>query len=308
MAGDLSIVIVTWNVRPLALACLASLHAAVCPEQVIVVDNASNDGTVEAVRAAYPAVHVIANSANAGFARACNQGICQATGEFVLLLNPDCLVLGAACTLLVVHLRDHPAAGAAGPRLLRPDGNLAPHNPRRPPTLWRDLCERSGLSERRPHSPLFCGTLAPGWQHRSSGAVEGLSGACLLLRRQALAQAGLLDEGFFLFGEDADLCVRLRRAGWQLDYVAEAALTHVGGASTRQDRRRAALHALAARQRYFCKHRGSVYALAHRVLNAGLAASKIVVLGAPALIARSSRERLRTQWQLLRWCVRNRQT
>ena len=301
----ISVVIVSWNVVGELSACLAALSATVKDAScdVTVVDNASGDGTVETVRRAFPSVQVIANAQNVGFARACNQGVQQTQGEYVLLLNPDCRVVGDACTQLAAYLVSHPEVGAVGPRVQRPDGTDDLRSPRRLPTLWSDFCDRSGLAERFPRSRLLAGRL-PGWDRSSSGSVEGLSGAAMMLRRSALDQVGLLDEGFFLFGEDADLCLRLRQSGWAVHFVGTAQVVHIGGASSGQVRDMAALCALASRQRFFRKHRGRLYALMHRVVNAFLAVAKMTVLAPLAIAVPKLRRKIWLQWRLLRWCFR----
>jgi N-acetylglucosaminyl-diphospho-decaprenol L-rhamnosyltransferase len=305
---DLSIIIVSWNVAEDVCACLQALDSTTqTSHETFVIDNASHDGTVERVRLLFPQTHVIANTTNAGFARACNQGIKQSSGAFVLLINPDCVVSAHACDALLAYARSHPAVGVVGPRLMRPDGANDLHNPRLLPTLWSDFCDRTGLADAFPHSRLVAAHHLPQWDRASCGPVEGLSGACMMLRRQALADICLLDEGFFLFGEDADLCLRLRKSGWDVHYVGTAPVVHSGGASTSQNRASAALYALQARQRFFLKHRGLSYARLHRVLNAGIAACKIAAMIVPACAILSYRKRSQTQWRLLQWCVQGRQ-
>ncbi len=306
-SGDnvlMSVVIVSWNVAAELVACVASLVDSIkgVAWDVTVVDNASHDGTAQLIGRAYPAVRVIANTHNAGFARACNQGIRQTRGEYVLLLNPDCRVVGPACTDMTAYLASHSHVGALGPRVQRLNGRDDLRSPCRLPTLWSDLCDRSGLAGFFPRSRLFDGHHLPAWDRSTSGGVEGLSGACLMLARPALDAVGLLDEDFFLFGEDADLCLRLRQAGWQVHFTGSAVVVHQGGASTRQVRDAAALCALASRQRFFRKHRGRFYAIMHRILNVFLAVAKIAVLALLAIAFPKQRYKVRLQLRLLRWC------
>ncbi len=302
---SLSVVIVSWNAVAELLACLAALRAAMksMPLDITVVDNASHDGTAEAVARSFPGVHMIGNTTNVGFARACNQGIRQSTGDYVLLLNPDCCVVGNACGQMAAYLASHAQVGALGPRIQRHDGSDDLRSPRLLPTLWSDFCDRSGLADAFPRSRLVARHHLPGWDRSSTGSVECLSGACMMLRRSVLLQVGLLDEGFFLFGEDADLCLRVRQAGWQVYYLGTAFVVHKGGASTSQVRDQAALFAVASRQRFFRKHRGALYGLLHRLINAILAAARLVVLAPLAVVSHYQRTRLRRQWRLLRWCL-----
>jgi N-acetylglucosaminyl-diphospho-decaprenol L-rhamnosyltransferase len=301
----LSVVIVGWNSASELPACLDALAASVkdLPFGVTVVDNASHDGTAEATERSFPGVHVIRNATNVGFARACNQGIRQSHAEYVLLLNPDCRVVGDACERMAAYLASHPEAGAVGPRIQDNDSADDLHSPRLLPTLWSDFCDRSGLADRFPRSRFAARHHLPEWDRTSAGSVECLSGACMMLRRSALAQVGLLDEGFFLFGEDVDLCLRVRQAGWQVCYLGTALVVHRGGASTSQARDQAALYAVASRQRFFRKHRGAFYALLHRLINATLAAARVVIVAPLAVASPSQRARLRRQWRLLRWCL-----
>jgi hypothetical protein len=301
----LSIVIVSWNSANELAACLAALAAAAhdAPCDVTVVDNASHDGSVDLVARSFPDVHLIANSRNAGFASACNQGIRQSQGVYVLLLNPDCRVVGDACAQMSAYLSAHAEAAAVGPHIQRSDGADDLRSPRRLPTLWSDFCDRSGLSEAWPRSPVFAAHHLPRFDRGVTSAVECLSGACIMLRRSALNDIGLLDDGYFLFGEDADLCLRLRQADWQVHYLGAARVIHQGGASTNQARDQVALYALASRQRYFRKHRGAFYAFLHRAVNAILAAARVIVLAPVAVPVPGLRARLRRQWALLRWCL-----
>lgn len=298
-----SVIIVTWNVAREALACLAALHGSTdVALDVVVVDNASQDGTAGAIERSFPGVRVIQNSVNVGFARACNQGIGLTQGPYVLLLNPDCTPGAGAIARLAAYLEQHPEAGAVGPRVRRPDGSDDLRTPCRLPTLWSDLCDRSGMAARHPTSRLWAGHRLPGWDRTQCTAVDGLSGACLMLSRRALDAVGLLDERFFLFGEDADLCLRLRQAGWQVHFCGEAEVVHQGGASTGQVRQDAAMHALVSRQRFFRKHHRPAYALAHRLANIGLALAKALAL-LPFAASPATRRTLDLQWRILRWCA-----
>ena len=227
---QVSVIIVSWNVIQKVLMCLETLYAssARLAIDVTVVDNASSDGTVEAVQRAFPQTQVIANSANAGFACACNQGVRWTNGRFVLLLNPDCYLVPDACAAMAGYLADHPEVAAVGPRLQRPDGTTDWHNPRRLPTLWSDFCNWTGLAEAFPTSCAVAGHRMPNWDRSQTGEVTCLSGACLMVSRCALEQVGLLDEDFFLFGEDAiSACVSGRQVGssttWEVQVLSTKA-------------------------------------------------------------------------------------
>ncbi len=217
----LTVVIVTYNVRDVVRQCLRSLGEEA---EVFVVDNASQDGTVDAIRSEWPAVTVIANAQNRGFAAANNQALSRARGRYLCLLNPDTVLRPGALAKLQSALEQHPRLGMVGPRLLNPDGSL----------------QSAGLS-----FPTWSGLLgaAVPWTRpsRLSLPADGglrpcdwLIGACLLMRRQVLEEVGYLDEGYFMYGEEKDLCYRARQAGWQVACVPDAQVVHLGGQSADQ--------------------------------------------------------------------------
>ncbi|MCB9138666.1 MAG: glycosyltransferase family 2 protein [Caldilineaceae bacterium] len=222
-AVDLSIIIATWNNAGDIQACLASLPAGFrdLTGEVIVVDNASTDDTAERIAANFPAVTLLRNAENEGFARANNRGMVQARGRYILLLNPDTIVEPGALQMLSAYLDEQPHVGAAGPRLARPDG-----------TIQRS-CLRFVSLRALVTGYLRGGDYLPAATSRPS-RVEGLSGAALLLRRRALDEVGLLDERFFMYGEDTDICYRLNQAGWAVCYYPSAHIIHLGGQSAGQ--------------------------------------------------------------------------
>ena len=225
---DLSILIVSWNVRELLAAALEALPAAApATWEAIVIDNASQDDSAAMVAERFPDVTLIRNAANAGFGRANNQGIALARGRYVLFLNSDTVTPPAALARLVGFMDAHPEAGACGPRLLLPDGHPQPYafgGDPRPAYLirrgWRRLVRDRALHD---------------WAAGETQAVDWVSGACLLVRREALQQVGGFDEAFFMYFEDNDLCLRLRKAGWQVVYCPQVSITHVGGQSLKQN-------------------------------------------------------------------------
>jgi GT2 family glycosyltransferase len=231
---DVSVVVVSWNTRDLLLPCLAAVPAAVAPysAEVLLVDNGSADGTVAAVREQFPEVHVIANPDNRGFTRANNQALAVARGRFLLLLNPDTEARPGSLATLIRYLESHPEYGACGPKLLYPDGRLQP-NGRHLPTLWREFLAASGL--RRLNPAAFETRLEWGREDFSRTVdVEEVSGACLMARREAVEQVGLLDEQLFMYYEEVDWCARMKAAGWKTAYVAEAEVVHHVAQSVKQ--------------------------------------------------------------------------
>lgn len=229
MAVDLSILIVSWNVRELLVAALAALPAATAPTtwEAIVIDNASQDGSAEAVAERFPGVELIRNDTNAGFGRANNQGIAVARGRYVLFLNSDTVTPPAALARLVEFMDAHPEAGVCGPRLLMPDG--------RPQAYAFGGDPRPGYLARRGWQRLIRGRALHDWATGAIQSVDWVSGACLLVRHEALQQVGGFDEAFFMYFEDNDLCLRLRQAGWQVFYYPQVSIIHVGGQSLKQN-------------------------------------------------------------------------
>jgi N-acetylglucosaminyl-diphospho-decaprenol L-rhamnosyltransferase len=228
---DLSIIIVNWNTRELLAGCLFSLYTAASQveSEVWVVDNASDDESTSMVRQQFPQVHLIENRQNAGFARANNQAIYQSQGRYVLLLNSDTEVLPGALETMVKFMNAHAQCGGCGPQLVNADDTLQVScHPMLTPgrEFWR-LMFLDRLWRRA--------TYAQGrWDRELPRRVEVIKGACFLLRQTALEQVGSLDEQYFMYSEEMDLCYRLAQADWQLWWVPTARVRHYGEASSRQ--------------------------------------------------------------------------
>ena len=221
-----SIVIVSYNVCQLLDECLQSVERALqgIDGEVWVVDNLSTDGTIETLRPRHPEVHFIANNENVGFARANNQAIRQSQSEYVLLLNPDTVVYEATIRKTLEFMDAHPEAGGAGVRMLTREGQPAPESRRAIPTPWVSMLKMLGFTRRYYMSHLS-------WDE--PGRIEVVSGAYCMLRRKALDEVGLLDEAFFMYGEDIDLSYRLLKGGWQNWYLP-LDIIHYKGESTQK--------------------------------------------------------------------------
>jgi GT2 family glycosyltransferase len=229
---DLSTIIVNWNTRDLLASCLESVVVTMhdnLDSEIIVVDNASTDGSAAMVRERFPQVHLIENSENVGFARANNQAIRQSRGRYVLLLNSDTEVSQRALKTMTAFMEEHPRSGGCGPRLLNGDGTL------------QVSCHPMLTPEREFWRLIFLDRLWPRatyrqekWNSQTPRQVEVIKGACFLLRRTALEQTGPLDELYFMYTEEVDLCCRLAQAGWELWWVPQAMVTHYGEASSKQ--------------------------------------------------------------------------
>jgi GT2 family glycosyltransferase len=227
----LAIVIVTYNVRAEIERCLRSLtaHPPSTPTTIVVVDNASGDGTLELVRREWPAVHVVAAGGNLGFSRATNLGIRATASDLVLLLNPDTTVEAGQIDRLIAALGDDPGAAAAGPRLVDADGH--PEISFGPPlSPWGEFRQRRLGRAYEAQAAWAVATVER--RTRTAGARAWLSAACLLAWRQDLEAVGLLDERYFMYTEDVDLCASLRARGRRVIFVPEATVRHLRGRST----------------------------------------------------------------------------
>lgn len=241
MAGKplVSAIIVSYNVRDLLLDCLSAFYASSdVPVEAIVVDNASADGSANAAAAAYPEAKVIRLAVNVGFGKANNAGLQQAEGRFVMLLNPDVTVLPGCVGKLADFLLVRPDAGAVGPRLERPDGSLDLAARRGFPTPSAAFYRLVGLSRLFPGSARFNRYNMGHVSETELHEIDSGTAACLLVRRAAVDQVGFFDPDYFMYGEDIDLCFRLRTGGWKVFYLPDARAVHLKGASTQQSTRK----------------------------------------------------------------------
>ncbi len=241
---DLGVVIVNWNTRDLLRDCLRSLAASDkrVRLQVIVVDNASSDGSADMVRAEFPTVTVIASTTNGGFSYANNLGlrelgfdseVMKTPPRYALLLNPDTVVPPETFQVLIDYLDAHPGVGVAGPRLVMLDGRLDLACRRSFPTPEISLWRMTGLSKLFPRNRRFGRynmTFLPDTQETE---VDSVVGAFMLVRREAIVAAGLLDEVFWMYGEDLDWAFRIKEAGWTVMYLPRATVLHVKRAASR---------------------------------------------------------------------------
>jgi N-acetylglucosaminyl-diphospho-decaprenol L-rhamnosyltransferase len=261
-----SAIVVSYNTGAELLRCLASLAAHVrLPLEVVVVDNASADGSPDLVRAAYPTARVIASPSNRGFSAANNEGLRASTGPHVLVLNPDAEVTPGAVETLSGILDARPPVGVVGPLTRNRDGSVqVSFGPDLTPLAeWRQRRLVRGVREGRPEALREAAARAAAEQE-----PDWVSGSCLLARRRALESVGGFDEGFFLFEEDADLCLRLRRAGWRVLFTPAAEVRHALGRSMDQAPELARLEYDRSHLRYYRKHNGR---LLTALLRAGLA-------------------------------------
>jgi GT2 family glycosyltransferase len=252
----LSIVIVNYNTERLLRGCLQSVYAGVngTPFDIWVVDNNSRDKSVSMLRSEFPEVNVVQNNSNVGFSKANNMVIARSDADYVLLLNPDTLIIEDAIERVVKFMEEHRDVGICGCRVLNKDRTLQLACRRSVPTPKVAFYRLTGLSRLFPHSPVMARynmTYAdPGQTHE----VDAVSGAFLMIRREALEDIGPLDERFFMYGEELDWCLRAKRAGWSVMYYPGAEIIHYKGESTKYNSRKAALEFYRAMYLFHRKH------------------------------------------------------
>lgn len=258
----ISVIIVSWNTRQLLEHCLESVYASAGEStdvELLVVDNGSRDGSPEMVAARFPSVRLVANDDNVGFARANNLAISRATGDYLLLLNPDTELIGEAIQEMARFAEEHPDVGVVGPQLLNGDGSLQSSR-RRFPTSATAFLESTVLQRWFPnHSALRRYYVLDRGDDRTQ-EVDWVVGAGFLVRMAAVKQVGLMDEGYFMYSEELDWCRRFKDAGWKVVYHPAAKLIHHGGQSSDQDLLRRHTRFQHGKCRYFEKYHGRSFA------------------------------------------------
>jgi len=249
---DLSIIIVNWNTKDLLLHCLDSLYqgAKGIEKEIFVVDNSSSDGSGTAVREIFPGVRLIENRVNMGFAKANNQAVSLSSGEYLLLLNPDTQVKDEAISKMLSFMKAYAKAGLVGAQLLNADGSKQ-NSIANFPSLATELFNKSVLRWLFPDK-------FPGKETDYAGPVEvdSVIGACMLVRREAVEQVGLLDEEYFLFLEETDWCYRMKKAGWKIYHIPQAEVLHFQGKSAEAEKGKARIEYYRSRYHYFRKNKG----------------------------------------------------
>jgi GT2 family glycosyltransferase len=264
---DISVVIVAWKAKPYVELCLDSLEKA--PPQrsmeVLVVDNASGDGTVEMIETKYPWVKLIKSAENLGFSRGNNVAIRQCQGRYIALVNPDVIVFPGCLDALADFLDQNPKVGDVGPRVFNPDMTMQ-STCRRFPTLWNNFCDSSGLATRFKGKRIFAGEHMFYFPHDRTLAVDVIVGCFSFIRREAFDQVGLLDEELFMYGDDVDWCRRARNAGWEMVFYPGAQAIHDRGKTTAPYPVRFAVAQQRSVLHYWKKHHGFLGVLGIRSL------------------------------------------
>ncbi len=284
---DLTIIILNWNTRQDLRLCLSSIQAHPCSTsmEVIVADNASEDGSRELVTNEFPWARLVAHRTNLGFCAGNNRAVPEHPGRYVLFLNPDTKVTECALDLLVKFADENPDVGIVGPKLLNRDGSLQ-YSCRTFPNLGAGFFRNTPLGRLFPKNRFTQDYLMSDWDHASVRDVDWVSGAAFLIRREVLEQTGGFDEGFFMYCEDVDLCYRAHELGWRVVYYPDAVIYHLIGRSSDQVPTRATFYFHTSMYRFYKKH----YAR-----NTSLLLRPLII---PGLAARAS-------GQLLRYKVKN---
>jgi len=314
---DISIIIVSWNVRELLRRCAQSIsnQFSVIGErrqlvtdyqspltELIVVDNASSDGTVEMLRAEFPDVRVIANTENAGFTRANNQALALAQGRYLFLLNPDTEVRTGALQTLSDYAEAHPRVGIIGPQLFHGDGTLQSSR-RRFPTLATAFLESTKLQQWFPRSRVLTRYYMLDTRDDATQEVDWINGSAMFVRRAVYDQIGGFDEGFFMYSEELDWCYRAKQAGWQIVYLPAAQVTHYEGKSSEQVVAARDIYFHSSKVRFFRKTRGAFVAETLRAFLLLLFVYQIAEESAKWLVGhkRALRaQRMKAYWQVVK--------
>jgi hypothetical protein len=255
-------IVVNYNTKDLLRACLESLLASQrsC-RRIYVVDNASIDGSAEMVRAEFPTIELIGMAENVGFARGNNEAFGRSDADLLLLLNSDAEIGPDVLSTMEAELLLDDRVGMVGPVLVGNDGRVQYEGARRDPSILGEFGNISHLNVRMPDS-VFGRYLINDWDHRSTRDVEVLSGACMLIRRSALGDT-LFRDDFFMYGEDVEICQRLRDAGYTLRYLASVEVLHHGGAASKKARTRMRFAGVISMAQLFARSRGWLYALGY---------------------------------------------
>ena len=251
---DLSAIVVNWNTKDLLLQCLGSIYQVVkgLEKEVIVVDNGSIDGSLAVAKERFPETRFIENWINVGFAKANNQALSLSKGKYILLLNPDTQVKEGAVGKLFSFMEGHSEAGMAGAQLLNPNGSKQ-NSIANFPSLATELLNKSLLKWLFPNK--YPGK---GKDYPEPIEVDSVIGACMMVRREAVDQVGLLDEEYFLFLEETDWCYRMRKRGWKIYHIPQAEVYHFQGKSAEKMKKKAKVEFFRSRYHFFKKNKGNL--------------------------------------------------
>jgi len=300
---NLSVIIVNWNSKDYLEKCIASIfrNTEGINYEIIVIDSASFDGCEHMLRNRYPQVHFIQSTTNLGFAKANNQAYQESLGDYLLFLNPDTELVSPAIKALYNAILDLPDAGIVGGKLLKGDGSVQTNCIQATPTILNQLLDSDYLRSRFPLSPLW-GAACLYEDTSEPQVVDVLSGACLLVSRTVFERVGLFSEDYFMYGEDIDLCYKVRMAGHKNYYVPTASLFHFGGGST--DNSSSNFSAVMQRESicvFLRRTRGATYSLCYRVAMLFSALGRMLFLASTRPLHTATRYRRSRHASFQKW-------
>lgn len=300
---DLSIIIVNWNAAHYLRPCLQSVYRETkgIEFEVIVLDNASYDGSAELVRTEFPQAIFIQGEENLGFTRGNNYAYRYASGRNILLLNPDTEIVGHAITILLSYLESLPRAGAIGGRLLNSDGSIQTSCLQAFPTILNQLLDADGLKKRFPRSRLW--GMKPLFRDPGHPVeVEIVCGACLMVKRDIFEQVGLLSLDYLMYGDDLDLCYRIKKAGYVVYYTGESDVIHHGGKSTASWKQSLSdVWIRDSTYKFMAKSKGRLYGAVHKWMVAVVALGRMAIMGCLLPLARSPLQKKRSSYIFMKW-------
>lgn len=280
--GLISVIVVNYNAGGYLADAVASINASPVPHEIIIIDNDSSDDSLSRLSPETGTrLRILRLGENRGFANACNEGIRLAEGEFLALVNPDCRVYPGALAALKAMLEKDPSAGMVGPRVVNPDGSEQRGARRDIPNPWRIFCTTLGLHRLMPEHPRFrdFNRNADPLPEKAT-AVQAISGACMMVRRDALASVGLLDGDYFMHFEDLDWCLRFTAAGWRVVFVPNAVVEHTQGVCSRRVPYRVAYAKHRSLVRFLRKHFTRYYPSSFMTLVTGIVMIRFILVGA----------------------------
>ncbi len=300
-----SVIIVTWNGKRYVEECLHSLTlSADIPTEVLVVDNASTDGTPDLVARAFPEFSVTRNTKNLGFAKANNIGIRLSRGKYLCLVNSDVVLPPGCLSALLDYMEANPDVAVAGPQMLGVD-HAVHRSTMRLPSLTNAFCRAFALDRLPLLSQLCGGQLMAEFSHDYTSDVEVLNGWFWIIRREAVEQVGLLDERFFMYGEDLDWCRRFRKAGWRLVFYAGARALHYGAASSSAAPVRFYVEMQRANLQYWRKHHGTRQTATYCGILVIHHLIRVIAHSAACLVSVERRaesvSKIKRSWRLMAW-------
>ena len=253
---DVSFIIVNWNTKDIVLQCIDSLlqKKGNYTQEIIVVDNASSDGSSDAIKTKYPEVQLIQNERNLGFGKANNIGIKKSEGMYICLLNSDIQVLDKTISFMINFMNNNKEVGLSGPKILSPDMELQ-YSCKNFPSIRTQVCETLSLNQIFPNAVLFSGECMTFFKHDRRANVDWLIGCFMMIRREVFVTVGYFDELFFFYSEETDLCKRMHDVGWEIVYLPEVAAIHHGGSSSKQNPLRFSTEQRLSELKYWKKHK-----------------------------------------------------